>query len=342
MAIAQSVPSQPGDKFKFQRTYPEGDFFSNITGYYTFAFGATQLERTQNDVLMGDTAEQQVRALPNILGASDNTGTVRAGDARRRAARRQVRPRRPRGLGRRDGPEDGRGAGDGQQPELRRQPGRRATARPRPTPTSTEINAAPGKPLLNNAYQERFMPGSAFKVLTTSIGFENGVISMDSTFPDETEFLPPQTDNPIQNFEGELCGGTMAQVFARSCNIPFAQTALALGPQRMVDGVNKWGVGEKLPVDLPAPASELLRRRRRLHRQPAAAGHRRLRPGQRPDGAAAHGDGRQHGGQRRADDEAVRRRRDARPRAAGSSTRRTPSVWKNPILPSTAADADRR
>ena len=73
VVIAQSVQNPPGSKFRFQRTYPAGEFFSNITGYYTFAFGSTQLERTQNDVLMGDTAEQQVRALPNLLGSSDNS-----------------------------------------------------------------------------------------------------------------------------------------------------------------------------------------------------------------------------------------------------------------------------
>jgi len=119
----------------------------------------------------------------------------------------------------------------------------------------TEMNAAPGKPLLNNAYQERFMPGSSFKILTTSIGLENGVLTMESGFPDESSWLPPQTTDPITNFQNEVCGGDMAEVFRRSCNIPFAQTAITLGPQRMVDGVNKWGVGEKLPIDMPGAAS---------------------------------------------------------------------------------------
>ncbi|MCU1504634.1 MAG: penicillin-binding protein, partial [Ilumatobacteraceae bacterium] len=115
----------------------------------------------------------------------------------------------------------------------------------------TQLNADPSKPLLANAYQERYMPGSAFKVLTTSIGLETGAISLDSTFPNETQWVPPQTTDPIQNFAGELCGGTMAVVFYRSCNIPFAQTAVKIGAQAMVDGVKKWGVGEKLPFDLP-------------------------------------------------------------------------------------------
>ena len=119
----------------------------------------------------------------------------------------------------------------------------------------TYLNAQPGKPLLANAYQERYMPGSSFKVITTSIAFENGATTLDRVFPVSKSWLPPQTTDPIQNYGGEVCGGTMVEVFYRSCNIPFAQLATELGPQKMVDGTKKWGIGEKVPIDLPAPAA---------------------------------------------------------------------------------------
>jgi peptidoglycan glycosyltransferase len=249
VVIAQSVPSQPGDSIKYQRQYPESQFFSNITGYYTFAFGATQLERSQDDVLMGQTDEQRLRALTNILG-SDNSGSVRLTlrDDVQRAAQFALQGR------------------EGSVVVMDPHTGAVLAMASNPTYDAnlvavhstkaagdylTQLNADPAKPLLANAYQERYMPGSAFKVLTTSIGFETGKLSLDSSFPNETQFVPPQTNDPIENFAGELCGGTMAVVFYRSCNIPFAQTALAIGPQAMVDGVKKWGVGEKLPFDLP-------------------------------------------------------------------------------------------
>ena len=38
-----------------------------------------------------------------------------------------------------------------------------------------ELLEAPGNPLLANAYQERYMPGSTFKVLTTGIALDAGV-----------------------------------------------------------------------------------------------------------------------------------------------------------------------
>jgi peptidoglycan glycosyltransferase len=44
-------------------------------------------------------------------------------------------------------------------------------------------------------------------------------------------------------------------VFARSCNIPFAQLATLLGPDAMVAGTEEWGIGAPLPIELPRPAA---------------------------------------------------------------------------------------
>ncbi len=99
------------------------------------------------------------------------------------------------------------------------------------------------------------MPGSTFKVITTGIGIEAGVIDRTTQFVRESEWVPPQTTNPIQNYRGSTCGGDLPEVFRRSCNIPFAQTAISLGPDRMVAGVDAWGIGEELPIDLPGAAA---------------------------------------------------------------------------------------
>ena len=118
----------------------------------------------------------------------------------------------------------------------------------------TFLNASPGKPTLNNAYQERYMPGSAFKIVTTSIALGNNTLSLASTFANETQWTPPQTNNPIQNYQGELCGGNMAEVFARSCNTPFARTGAQMGADVMVAGTKAWGIGETIPFDLAGGA----------------------------------------------------------------------------------------
>jgi peptidoglycan glycosyltransferase len=99
------------------------------------------------------------------------------------------------------------------------------------------------------------MPGSSFKVVTTGISLENGVVNLDTVFPPQSEWVPPQTTDPIENYGGSTCGGDLEEVFRRSCNIPFAQMATVLGPERMVAGTQEWGIGEPMPIDLPRPAS---------------------------------------------------------------------------------------
>ena len=252
--LARSVPLTRGAQFKYQREYPTGDLFGNVTGYYTFNFGSTQIERTQNEVLMGDTSEQKIRAITGLFKGTDNTGSVvltMRPDVQRVAAD---------ALGTREGSvvvmDPHTGAVIAMISNPRFDPAAVAVHDAKKAEDAlTFLNALPGKPLLANAYQERYMPGSSFKVITTSIAFENGVTSLDRVFPDSKEYIPPQTTDPIQNFGGTVCGGTMVEVFFRSCNIPFAQLAIELMPERMVEGTKKWGIGEKVPIDLPAPAA---------------------------------------------------------------------------------------
>ena len=73
------MANPPGSEFKYQRQYPTGDLFANVTGYYTFAFGSTGLERTQNDVLAGTTPpSSSCAACPGII-TGDATTRARCG-----------------------------------------------------------------------------------------------------------------------------------------------------------------------------------------------------------------------------------------------------------------------
>jgi peptidoglycan glycosyltransferase len=109
--------------------------------------------------------------------------------------------------------------------------------------------------LLANTYQQRYMPGSTFKVLTAGTALQTGVAGLDRVFPEESAWVPPQTTDPIENFEGTTCGGDLNEVFTRSCNIAFARMAIDIGVERMVQAVADWGVGETVPIDLPRPAA---------------------------------------------------------------------------------------
>jgi len=249
VVVAESEPLD-GYEVDYLRSYPLGDLFGNITGYYTYGFGSTQIEKRFSEVLMGDTAAQKITGVLN----DDNSGnvilTLRA-DVQRVAAE---------ALGDREGSvvvmDPATGAVIAMVSTPRIDPNLIADPDAEAAQAALEAyGSAPGKPLLANAYQERYMPGSAFKVITTGIALERGAVSLETEWPLETAWVPPQTDDPIENYGGKECGGAMAEVFWRSCNIPFAKMAVTLGPDDMVSGVRAWGVGERIPFDLPAPAA---------------------------------------------------------------------------------------
>ena len=253
--MAQSVATEPGSDFAYQRQYPLGDLFAHVTGYYTFAFGSTGLERTQNDVLAGTTPEQQLRAIPGILdGDADNSGTVVT------TLRTDLQQAAKDALGEREGSVVVMEPATGAVKAMWSFPSYDPNQVVDPDfdtagDVLTFLQAYPGDPLLANTYQQRYMPGSTFKILTTGIALQAAVAGLDSVFPDENAWVPPQTDDPIENFEGTTCGGDLTEVFTRSCNIAFARMAVDIGVDRMVQGVADWGVGETIPIDLPRAAA---------------------------------------------------------------------------------------
>ena len=70
------------------------------------------------------------------------------------------------------------------------------------------------------------MPGSTFKVLTTSIALDMGVVVDGQLLGAGDGVAAAADDNPIQNYDGSVCGGDLLEVFTRSCNIPFARIAV--------------------------------------------------------------------------------------------------------------------
>ena len=258
VVAARSVQA-PGDSdVKFIRTYPTGDLFAHVTGYYTFGLGASQLEQTRSGVLTGDTFTQQVRALEDIFSRNnDNSGELRL------TLREDMQAVAKFLLGPREGSivlmEIETGAVTAMwsypsfDPNLVADPDYETAF-----DYVTELQADERDPLLAHAYQERYMPGSTFKVLTTGAALDAGVITLESFWEPTREFLPPQTTDPIENYAGTICGGDLTEVFRRSCNTPFAETALDLGPDGFQEGIARWGVGVPIPIDLPRPATSTI------------------------------------------------------------------------------------
>lgn len=258
VVVARSVPAEGASEVEFVRQYPTGDLFAHVTGYHTFGLGATQLEREKSSVLTGSTARQQLLALPGLVsGRTDTSGTVQL------TLRHDLQQVAKFLLGDREGsivvldPRTGAVLAmwsyPSFDPNLIADPDYDAAFE-----VLTELQGDPEDPLLANAYMQRYMPGSTYKILTTGIALEAGIVAPDTVFETESEYVPPQTDRPVGNYRGSSCGGNLVEVFTRSCNTPFARMAVELGPERFIEGNEQWGVGETIPIDLPRAAASTI------------------------------------------------------------------------------------
>ncbi|MCZ7627597.1 MAG: penicillin-binding transpeptidase domain-containing protein [Microthrixaceae bacterium] len=116
-----------------------------------------------------------------------------------------------------------------------------------------------GNPLLAHTYQERYFPGSTYKVATATAGLVDGTVTRDKpVYPAVTEYKPPLTNRAISNFGGATCGGTLFVVLAKSCNSSFAQMAVEqIGADDMIATAEAFGFNSVPPLDLPNPAESV-------------------------------------------------------------------------------------
>jgi peptidoglycan glycosyltransferase len=249
--LADSVPS--GDKYEYLRVYPTGDLFGQVTGYFSFLYGTEGVERQYNDVLAGRTDGQRLQGLLNFLDERPNVGnvtlTLRAdlqAVAQQALAGRTgsvvaLDPRTGAILAMYSNPSydpNPLAGHDFEQVEAARQ----------------ALLAAPGNPLLVKPYQERYLPGSSFKVVTTTAGLDTGTVTPETVYPPTSEYLPPGTTDPIENYGGTVCGGDLLEVFRRSCNTAFAQMGVDIGAEGMVRTAEAYGYNRTPPIDMPRPA----------------------------------------------------------------------------------------
>jgi peptidoglycan glycosyltransferase len=107
-------------------------------------------------------------------------------------------------------------------------------------------------PLINYATGQEFNPGSTFKVITTSAIFDDDPAIAGMTFKPVAKISLPETNKTLQNFGGEVCGGDLAEVLAKSCDTAYAQIGLLLGAENLASEASAFGFNVAPPIDLPA------------------------------------------------------------------------------------------
>ncbi len=252
VVIAQSIPS--ADRFELQRVYPEGPLFAAITGYYSFTLGSSGVERTYNDELAGRTINLSLQDIGDLFVDKETVGdlslTVRA-DLQRIATD---------GLAGREGSVVALDPRTGEilamvshptyDPNLLADHDTEAAAN-----AATLLDASPEKPRLSRAYQDRFFPGSTFKVVTATSGLTSGSVSVsEPSYPSSNGYVAPGTTRPLRNFGGGTCGGTLFDILRVSCNTAFAQMGVETGPEAMIETAEAFGFNKDVPIDLTNPA----------------------------------------------------------------------------------------
>jgi peptidoglycan glycosyltransferase len=96
-------------------------------------------------------------------------------------------------------------------------------------------------------------PGSTFKIVTLTGALEAGIAKPTTRYPVQTETTIEGV--PIENANGESCGGTLVASFAQSCNSVFAPLGVQLGARRLVDVAERFGFNDEPPVPGAAMSS---------------------------------------------------------------------------------------
>ena len=256
--IAESVPVD--DAFKYQRVYSQPEMYAAVTGYYSFRFQSTGLERSANEYLAGTSDSLWWDRFRNLVSGGSPQGSsveVTIDPVVQQAAW--------------DALGDQRGAVVALDPKTGAILA--LVSKPSYDPNLVASHSAAdasaayqaladdsARPLDNRATAGRtYPPGSTFKLVTAAAALEDGAVTTEDQIPAPDQLQLPQSSRMLNNFGGESCSptGTMtlADALRISCNTAFAQLGMDLGPEALDDQAEAFGFDSRMSVPLPVTPS---------------------------------------------------------------------------------------
>ena len=232
-AIAISKRAKGASIYKYQRFYPQGNLFGQITGYYSRVYGTSELEHSMNPYLSGSDPSLAVSTLSDlVLGRPRKGGTVIT------TLQPSLQRLAQQALGTQQGAVVAVDPTTGDVLAMYSNPAYDPSSLSDPSST-TQTNAwntltkDPNQPLLPRANAELFPPGSTFKIVTAAAALGAG-FAPQSIWPSPHTLQLPGSTATIQNFGGEYCNGgasqvTMLEAFTESCNVIFGEIGLKVG-----------------------------------------------------------------------------------------------------------------
>jgi peptidoglycan glycosyltransferase len=250
LVVAESVNTE--GVFKYERVYPAGSLLAHVVGYDSPQFGRSGLEQFYNEYLLGrkpsrgwvEEMTSDLKKGNDIIITVDTGVQAAAVEAlgQRKGAVIAIDPKTgavlcmcswptfdPNALVSQERDADGNLAAD---------------------VFMRSYIQDPASPLLNRASMGLLTPGSCFKVLTASAGIESGL--PPSTIYDCPSELPVY-GSTVVNYSGSPSGNMdMDTALTFSVNTYFAQLALEMGADALVDYAQSFGMNATPPLDYPA------------------------------------------------------------------------------------------
>lgn len=259
--VARSVKTD--DELKYRRSYPNGELYAAITGYYSFIYGAgAGIERYTNPLLSGSSDQLFYRRLMDLVTGREQQGAsveLTIDPAAQKAA--------DAGLGKQRGAVVALDPSTGAILAMVSHPSYDPNTLSGHDLTKVQksyqqLNDDPARPLLNRAIGgDLYPPGSTFKVVTAAAALSSGKYTENSELPGPASLDLPQTSVNLPNDFSGACGPgnkvTLARALQISCNTAFGSLGLELGGNALRDQAAKFGFGEHVGVPMPATPSSV-------------------------------------------------------------------------------------
>ncbi|MEP6796588.1 MAG: penicillin-binding transpeptidase domain-containing protein, partial [Lapillicoccus sp.] len=251
--IARSVPT-PGEEIKYLRTYPQAQLYSQVTGYFSYTYGAGGgLEGSDDDLLSGSSDQLFYRRVTDLL-----TGKQQTGASLRLTINPKAQAAADQALGNQRGavvaldPKTGAILAMVSHPQY--DPNTLSAHDQKGVLASWKaLIADPTNPVVNRAIAGNlYPPGSVFKIVTASAALEDKVVNEQTQIPAPAQLDLPQTTSPLPNYDLRPCGPngttTLQHALEISCNTAMGYLGLQLGGDRLRQQAAKFGFGETLRI----------------------------------------------------------------------------------------------
>jgi len=261
-AVAKSVKSH--DQYDWQRTYPKPFEYAPITGFLSYAYGQSGIERSQNDILSGDDDRLFTNRLIDLVTNSEPKGgnvELTIDPKVQDAAYDGLTS-----LG-----SDVQGAAVAIEPSTGRVLAMASTPSYNPNKMADHdigktqkvwrrLNADKNQPMTNRVTQTTLPPGSTFKLITAAAALQDLKMTPNTLVNGTNRLDVPQTDKDMHNEDGTSCGSlgeakvTLTTALDYSCNVAFGDVALKLTDAQLREQAEKFGFGQHYLTDLSPQA----------------------------------------------------------------------------------------